>query len=186
MREWLVAAWIVTQKNTPCEDFLSLLRGCLQISILVFLFLQNRLHWILCCWCWYSREKVSQELVYLNGGRHNVCVLIILEGCLTAMEVLSVVEWLIQNFDKWKVAGSIPVRHGNFFFKYVELLAVASPCSKGKTQSSFISEIWTRSLRVTTNIPLGTGAFHLLAIISYLENIHPLSFWHFLHCIKSC
>lgn len=115
MREWLVAAWIVIQKNTPCEDFLSLLRGCLQISILVFLFLQNRLHWILCCWCWYSREKVSQELVYLNGGRHNVCVLIILEGCLTAMEVLSVVEWLIQNFDKWKVAGSIPVRHGNFF-----------------------------------------------------------------------
>lgn len=167
MREWLVAAWIVTQKNTPCEDFLSLLRGCLQISILVFLFLQNRLHWILCCWCWYSREKVSQELVYLNGGRHNVCVLIILEGCLTAMEVLSVVEWLIQNFDKWKVAGSIPVRHGNFFFKHVELLAVASPCSKGKTQSSFISEIWTRSLRVTTNIPLGTNLEHFIYLLLF-------------------
>lgn len=102
----------------------------------------------------------------LNGGRHNVCVLIILEGCLTAMEVLSVVEWLMQNFDKWKVAGSIPVRHANLF-KRVELLAVASPCSKGKSQSSFISEIWSGSLRVTTNIPLGTNLEHFIYLLLF-------------------
>lgn len=166
MREWLVVAWTLTHKNTPCEDFLCLLRGCLQISILVFLFLQNRLHWILCRWCWYSGEKVSQELVCLNGGRHNVCVLIILESCLTAMEVLSVVEWLMQNFDKWKVAGSIPVRHANLF-KHVELLAVASPCSKGKSQSSLILEIWSGSLRVTTNIPLGINLEHFISLLLF-------------------